>query len=131
MSAYQVNGTVAEHDEEGYLSDIGQWNKDIAEVIAKAEQIEMTDEHWVVVNFLRDYYEEYQIAPAVRVLIKEMAKKYGKEKGNQKRSTRCSLMVPPSKPARSPACPSRPAASDQTNLSPKGRKSPGPGGNEC
>ncbi len=84
MSGYDVNGTVVDHDEEGYLTDIGQWNKDIAEVIAKAEQINMTDEHWEVVNFLRDYYEEYQIAPAVRILVKEMTKKYGKEKGDQK-----------------------------------------------
>lgn len=84
MSAYQVNGTVAEHDEEGYLTDIGVWNKDLADMIAKAENIDMSEEHWEVVNFLRDYYEEYQIAPAVRILVKEMTKKYGKEKGDQK-----------------------------------------------
>ena len=84
MSAYEVNGTVAEHDEEGYLTDIGVWNTDLAGLIAKAENIEMTPEHWEVVNFLRDYYEEYQIAPAVRILVKEMTKKYGKEKGDQK-----------------------------------------------
>ena len=56
MSAYEVNGLVAEHDEEGYLTDIGQWNKDLADVIAKAENINMTTEHWDVVNFLREYY---------------------------------------------------------------------------
>ncbi len=32
----------------------------------------MTDEHWEVVNFLRNYYDEYQIAPAIRVLVKEI-----------------------------------------------------------
>ena len=41
-------------------------------------------EHWEVVNFLREYYEEYQVAPAVRILVKEMTKKYNKEKGDQK-----------------------------------------------
>jgi tRNA 2-thiouridine synthesizing protein E len=84
MSGYDVNGAVVDHDEEGYLTDIGQWTKDVADVIAKAEKIDMTDEHWVVVNFLRDYYDEYQIAPAVRILVKEMTKKYGKDKGDQK-----------------------------------------------
>ena len=58
--------------------------RDVADVIAKAEKIDMTDEPWEVVNFLRDYYDEYQIAPAVRILVKEMTKKYGKEKGDQK-----------------------------------------------
>lgn len=84
MTAYHVDGLVAEHDEEGYLKDIGVWNEELAKVIAKAENIDMTPEHWEVVNFLREYYEEYQVAPAVRILVKEMTKKFGKEKGNQK-----------------------------------------------
>lgn len=84
MGEYQVNGSIAEHDEEGYLKDIGQWNQELADAIAASENIAMTQEHWDVVNFLRDYYEEYQIAPAIRVLVKEMKKKFGPEKGDQK-----------------------------------------------
>ncbi len=84
MTGYQVNGHQIEHDEEGYLTDIGQWTQELAEIIAKNENINMTPEHWEVVNFLRDYYDEYQIAPAVRILVKEMKKKYGAEKGDQK-----------------------------------------------
>lgn len=81
---YQMNGTSVEHDEEGYISELDKWTKELAEIIAKDENIDMTDEHWEVVNFLRDYYEEYQIAPAVRVLIKSIKKSMGKEKGNNK-----------------------------------------------
>ncbi len=84
MAAYELNGTTYEHDEEGYLTDISQWNPELAELIAKDEKIEMTPEHWEVVNFLREYYEEYQIAPAIRVLVKAMKKKFGKEKGSNK-----------------------------------------------
>ncbi|MDE2016721.1 MAG: TusE/DsrC/DsvC family sulfur relay protein [Hyphomicrobiales bacterium] len=83
-TAYEVNGQTIDHDEEGYLSDIHQWTPELASVIAKSENLDMSDEHWEVVNFLRDYYEEYQIAPAVRILVKEMTKKYGKDKGDQK-----------------------------------------------
>ena len=82
--AYEVNGTVYEADEEGYLIDIGAWNPELAELIAKDENIEMNDDVWEVVNFLRNYYEEYQIAPAVRVLTKAVKKKLGAEKGNSK-----------------------------------------------
>lgn len=81
---YQAGGVTADHDEEGYLTDITQWNRELAEVIAKAESVDMTDEHWEVVDFLREYYEEYQIAPAIRILVKEMKKKFGAEKGDQK-----------------------------------------------
>ena len=82
--AYQLNGTTVEHDEEGYIQELDKWSKELAELIAQDENIEMTDEHWEVVNFLREYYEEYQIAPAVRVLIKAIKKSMGKEKGNNK-----------------------------------------------
>jgi dissimilatory sulfite reductase related protein len=81
---YKVGDIVADHDEEGYLTDIGVWNKDLAELIAKSENINLTPEHWEVVDFLREYYDEYQIAPAIRILVKEMKKKFGPEKGDQK-----------------------------------------------
>jgi tRNA 2-thiouridine synthesizing protein E len=38
--------------------------------LKKGDDIDLSEEHWDVINFLRDYFEEYQIAPAVRVLTK-------------------------------------------------------------
>ena len=81
---YQLNGNTIAADEEGYIEDISIWNEDLAALIAEAEDIEMSDEHWEVVRFLRDYYDEYQIAPAVRVLVKAIAKRLGPDKGNNK-----------------------------------------------
>ena len=82
--AYELNGVSYEADEEGYLVDLSAWNKELAELIAQDENIEMSSDAWEVVNFLRNYYEEYQIAPAVRVLTKAVKKKLGAEKGNSK-----------------------------------------------
>ncbi len=82
--AYQLNGTTFEADEEGYITDISLWSRELAELIAKDENIEMSDDHWEVVNFLRNYYEEYQIAPAIRVLTKAVKKSMGPDKGNSK-----------------------------------------------
>lgn len=82
--AYELNGKSIEHDEEGYIADVNGWDEDIAKMIAQAEGIDMTSEHWEVIRFLREYYNEYQIAPAVRVLTKAVAKKLGPEKGNNK-----------------------------------------------
>ena len=84
MAAYEVNGTTVKHDEEGYITNLSEWSKELAEIIAKAEEVDMNEEHWEVVNSLRDYYEEYQIAPAVRVLIKAVKKTMGPEKGSNK-----------------------------------------------
>ena len=80
--SYQLNGTPIEHDEEGYITDISLWSRDLAGLIAEDEDIDMSDDHWEVVNFLRNYYEEYQIAPAVRVLTKAIKKTLGSDKGN-------------------------------------------------
>jgi TusE/DsrC/DsvC family sulfur relay protein len=82
--AYELNGNNIEHDEEGYLTDLSQWNEELAVLLAKDENIDMNEEHWEVINFLRDYYDEYQIAPAIRVLVKALKKSMGKEKGSNK-----------------------------------------------
>ena len=80
----EVNGKSLETDEEGYLANINEWEPGVAEVMAKEDELDLTDEHWEIIKFLREYYEEYQIAPAVRVLTKAVGKKMGKDKGNSK-----------------------------------------------
>ncbi len=82
MPNIEVNGKSYDTDEEGYLTNLADWSEDVANYIAQTESIEMSDQHWEVVNFLREYYEEYQIAPAVRVLTKAIGKKLGADKGN-------------------------------------------------
>jgi tRNA 2-thiouridine synthesizing protein E len=82
MPNIEVNGKSIEVDEEGYLINLADWSEDVANHIAQTENLSMSENHWEVVNFLRDYYEEFQIAPAVRVLTKAIGKKLGPDKGN-------------------------------------------------
>ena len=82
--AFEINGKTYETDEEGYLADLSQWNPEVAEKMAADDGADLSDTHWEVINFLREYYEEYQIAPAVRVLTKAIGKRLGKDKGNSK-----------------------------------------------
>jgi dissimilatory sulfite reductase related protein len=79
-----VNGTTYETDEEGYLVNLSDWSPEVAAGLSNADGAELGDGHWEVINFLREYYEEYQIAPAVRVLTKAIGKRLGKDKGNSK-----------------------------------------------
>jgi tRNA 2-thiouridine synthesizing protein E len=69
-NSIEVNGKTIELDEENYMVDLSEWNEDIAKVLAKQDEMDLTDNHWEVINFLREYYQEFQIAPAVRVLTK-------------------------------------------------------------
>lgn len=84
MSTIEVGGKNIELDEEGYLTNLADWNEEVAKVLAEQDNLDLTDNHWEVITFLREYYDEYQIAPAVRVLTKAIGKKLGKEKGNSK-----------------------------------------------
>jgi len=84
MATIDVGGKQVELDDDGYLVDLEQWNKEVAEVLAKEDSTELTDAHWEVINFLRDYYEKYQIAPMIKILVKEIGKVMGPEKGNTK-----------------------------------------------
>ncbi|MGW8269763.1 MAG: TusE/DsrC/DsvC family sulfur relay protein [Burkholderiales bacterium] len=80
----EVNGQTFETDEEGYLTNREDWSEDVANEMARQDNCELSDAHWEVINFLREYYDEYQIAPAVRVLTKAIGKKLGPDKGNSK-----------------------------------------------
>jgi tRNA 2-thiouridine synthesizing protein E len=82
--SFEMNGKTYETDEEGYLVNLGDWSEDIANFIAQQENVAMTPNHWEVINFLRQYYNDYQIAPAVRVLTKAIGKTLGPDKGNSK-----------------------------------------------
>jgi len=80
----EVNGQCLETDEEGYLVNISDWTPEVADAMARLDNFELGEEHWEIINFLREYYEQYQIAPAIRVLTREIGKKLGEEKGNSK-----------------------------------------------
>jgi tRNA 2-thiouridine synthesizing protein E len=80
----EIDGTAYDTDEEGYLANLSDWTPELCDAMARADGAELSNNHWEVINFLREYYEEYQIAPAVRVLTKAIGKKLGKDKGNSK-----------------------------------------------
>ena len=78
------DGNERETDSEGYLKDTTQWNEAMAAVIAEQEGISLSVEHWEVVRFVRDFYLEFNTSPAIRMLVKAMANKFGEEKGNSR-----------------------------------------------
>ena len=71
----------AAFDKEGFLRRLSDWQPDVAEQIAAAENLELTPAHWEVLQLLRDYYQEYDASPAMRPLVKYCALKLGPEKG--------------------------------------------------
>lgn len=72
MAMVNLGGKEVDVDEDGFIQDPSVWDKALAEAIAKTEDVEaMTDEHWKVVEYLRDYYLKFNIAPMIRKLCKD------------------------------------------------------------
>lgn len=72
MATVTLGGKQVEIDEDGFIQDPAVWDEAVAKDLAKTEDVEnMTEEHWKLVNYVRDYYLKFQIAPMVRKLCKE------------------------------------------------------------
>ncbi|MBK4716279.1 MULTISPECIES: sulfurtransferase TusE [Tenebrionibacter/Tenebrionicola group] len=71
-------------DGEGYLKNSADWSEELAAAIAEKEGIALSFEHWEVVRFVRDFYLEFNTSPAIRMLVKAVANKFGEEKGNSR-----------------------------------------------
>lgn len=72
MADLNVNGVVIPLDEDGFLEDSDVWNEEVAMALALTEDVEeLTEEHWVLINYLRDYYQKFGVAPMIRKLCKE------------------------------------------------------------
>jgi len=80
----EFEGRQLETDAQGYLLHLDDWSEAIAEKIAATEAIELSEAHWEVVRFVRAFYLEYNTSPAIRALVKAMARQYGEEKGNSR-----------------------------------------------
>ena len=72
MSVFEWNDVKIEIDEDGFMMEPKEWNERIALALASTEGLsELSDEHWKIVNYLRQYYLQYGIAPMIRKLCKE------------------------------------------------------------
>jgi tRNA 2-thiouridine synthesizing protein E len=78
--AIEVNGKTIETDSNGNLVNYQDWNEDVAKVLAAEEEVELTQEHWDVLEYLRDeYMNNNNHQPMERVILKDMGKRWGKK----------------------------------------------------
>ena len=82
MNVLTVGTRTIELDKDGFLVDLGDWSAEVASALAAAEEIELSPEHWEVLELLRSFYQEFQLSTATRPLIKYTALKLGSDKGN-------------------------------------------------
>jgi tRNA 2-thiouridine synthesizing protein E len=71
-------------DKAGYLLNVQDWQAELAPILAAQENIELSEPHWEVVNFVREFYLQFNTSPAIRALVKAMEQKFGPDKGNSR-----------------------------------------------
>lgn len=72
MPVFEYQDVKIEVDEDGFMQEPEKWDEAIAKALATTEGVDdLTDEHWKVVNYLREYYLKFGIAPMIRKLCKE------------------------------------------------------------
>jgi TusE/DsrC/DsvC family sulfur relay protein len=79
MPTFSKGEVSIEVDEDGFMQEPEKWNETVAAAIATTEGVEgLSEEHWKVVNYLRDYYLKFGVAPMIRKLCKETGFKLNK-----------------------------------------------------
>jgi len=71
-------------DNEGYLLDPEDWNDAIAHALADETGIEMSDEHWRIVELIRESFETTQVVPEARRLLQLMKSEWGPERATRR-----------------------------------------------
>lgn len=82
MNSLTVGAQSIDLDKDGYLVNLSDWSTEVASALAAAEELELSPEHWEILELLRGFYQEFQLSPATRPLIKYTALKLGPDKGN-------------------------------------------------
>jgi len=72
VPTFEVHGKNYAVDEDGFLEQPELWSEEVAKDFAGTEAItQLTEEHWKVINYIRNYYVQFGIAPMIRKLCKE------------------------------------------------------------
>lgn len=82
MKNIEVGEARIELDGNGFLVNLDDWSEPVAEELAKLENIKLTAEHWEILYLLRRFYKEFTIAPAMRVLVKQLKLELGASKAS-------------------------------------------------
>ena len=72
MPTFEHGDISLEVDEDGFMQEPDLWSEDVATALATTEGVDdLTEDHWKLVKYLRDYYLQFGVAPMIRKLCKE------------------------------------------------------------
>ncbi|MFO7966715.1 MAG: TusE/DsrC/DsvC family sulfur relay protein [Archaeoglobaceae archaeon] len=84
MPYIEVGSRKIEVDEDGFLKDPGEWDEEVTKALARDSRfgtpIELTDKHWELIKFVREFYEKEKIDPPIHMLERKVGEVYGEDR---------------------------------------------------
>lgn len=78
----ELKMTTPSLDNDGFLLNLEDWSEAVAEELANNEGIKLTEAHWEIIYQLQNFYQEYDLSPAMRPLTKYLKENLGAEKAS-------------------------------------------------
>ena len=66
MSTTTIAGKEVQVNDEGFMTEYDEWSEEIGSSLAAGIGIEMTDDHWAAIHFLRSDFAEQGETPTLR-----------------------------------------------------------------
>jgi tRNA 2-thiouridine synthesizing protein E len=82
--ALSLDGHLPPVNEQGFLLDASLWNEQVALELARREAIQLTEAHWSILHFIRQYHQQYKHLPNARMFVTALRKQFGEEVGNSR-----------------------------------------------
>ena len=82
MLAMRIDDREVEFDDFGFMLDFDEWDDEIANTLAAADELELTDDHWTVISFIREFFGEYEITPSASAVIKSVGENISSKDGS-------------------------------------------------
>jgi len=98
---FVVNGKTIETDERGFLLDPAEWSEEFAQALAAHDGFALFVDHWELIWYFRDYFEETQTVPTMHRMVLELGKREGTRFRDRKAYEKHLYSLFPSDPVRS------------------------------
>ena len=80
----EFEGKMYPTDAQGFLLKRLSWNEGLGETMAAQDGIRLTAEHWHIIHYFREYYEDYNVPPPMRMVMRVFNKAFGEDNANSR-----------------------------------------------
>jgi tRNA 2-thiouridine synthesizing protein E len=74
----KIDGKIIATNSQGFISNLDDWNEEFATKLAELEGIKLYTDHWELIFYFRDFYQEYLVSPTMREMVLTLGKKKNK-----------------------------------------------------